>query len=102
MSQFADIDPILCQWAARHALEWYSEYQDTEVRTLYLNQEKRNRVQIAVDVPNNGRTTVRLGQNRKGLSRLSRIKTFEIAISELANTLDKALQIAADWSVDRD
>jgi len=102
MSQFTEIDPILSQWAVRHALRWYSEYQDTEVRTLYLNPDKRNRVQIAVDVLDNGRTTVRLGQNRKGLSRLSRIETYEVAISELADTLDNALQIATNWSVDRE
>ncbi|MBC6981397.1 hypothetical protein [Caulobacter sp. 17J80-11] len=96
------IDPILSQWAEKHSLHWYSEYQDTAVRTFYLNPEKRDRIQVSVDAPEDGKTVVRVGQLRKGLSRLSRRVEIPTALADLAPALDEALKIANDWLAEGD
>lgn len=97
VSQYESIDPTLSKWAVVNGLHWYAEYQDTEVRTFYLSPDKRDRVHVSVDVPHDGQTVVRVGQNRGGLSRLNRSADFPTPVSVLSQTLDKALLIAKDW-----
>lgn len=98
MTQYELIDPALSEWGAANGIHWYSEYQDTEVRTFYLNPNRRDRVQIAVDIPEDGTTTIRIGQNERGLPRLNRVKNIVSSISELPVSLDNALQIARAWA----
>lgn len=98
MSQYEPIDPILSEWGIAKGIHWYSEYQDDEVRTFYLNPNRRDRVQVAVDVPQNGETTVRVGQNERGLPRLNRVENIRASVPELSASLDKALQIAQEWA----
>ena len=102
VSQFESIDPTLSKWAAANRLHWYVEYQDTEVRTFFLDAEKRDRVQVAVDVPQGERTVVHVGQNRKGLSRLNRTMDFPTPVSNLFQALDRALQTAKEWQAEAD
>ena len=97
MSGYQAIDPTLSAWAESNRVRWYSEYQDTEVRTFYLNPTRKDRIQVSVDVPRDGRTVVRIGQLQRGLSRLSRKKDFPTTIPHLYSTLDRALQAANDW-----
>ena len=97
MSRYGAIDPTLSDWAVKNCVHWYSEYQDTEVRTFFLNPERKDRVQVAVDVTQDGTTMVRIGQNQRGLSRLSRIRDFPTATPDLSSTLDRALQAAKVW-----
>jgi hypothetical protein len=97
MSQFALIDPILSAWATERSLSWYTEYQDTEVRTMYLKPGKRDQIQIAIDVPQGGETVVRVGQLHKGLSRKLRLKEFPTTFCGLSETLDRAMKIAIAW-----
>jgi hypothetical protein len=92
------IDEVLSQWAVENGVHWYTEYQDTEVRTFYLNENRRDRVQIAVDIPEVQRTVVRIGQNQRGVPRLNRSENLISTVSGLRETLDKALAIAREWS----
>lgn len=98
MTQYELIDPVLSEWGVVNGIHWYSEYQDAEVRTFYLNPNRRDRVQIAVDVPEGGKTTIRIGQNQRGLPRLNRIENIVATVSELFEALDRALQIAREWA----
>ena len=100
MSRYALIDPILSQWAEARALHWYTDYQDTEVRALYLRVERRDRVQVALAPPDNGQVAIRIGQNRNGLSRLSRLEILTVPVAELARGLDRAMDLADDWLSD--
>ena len=97
MTQYELIDPVLSQWADENEIRWYSEYQDTDVRTFYLNPNRRDRVQVAVDAPKDGKTTIRIGQNRRGLPRLNRVENITCSVPDLSNALDKALKLAEEW-----
>lgn len=96
--QYELIDPILSEWGVANGIHWYSEYQDTEVRKFGLHMDRRDRVLVSVDVPEDGKTTIRIGQNERGLPRLNRIENIVSSISELSASLDTALQIAREWA----
>ena len=98
MKGYEMIDPVLFQWAEENGVSWYTEYQDTDVRTFYLNPNRRDRVQVAVDLPKDEQTIIRVGQNRRGLARLNRIENIISSISELPQSLDKALELASEWA----
>lgn len=97
MSQYASIDAVLSQWAEARSLTWLSDYQDYEVRTFFLNPNRRDRVQVWVDPPHDGCATVGVGQNRKGLPRLNRVEKITCLVSDLPDVLDKALVLAESW-----
>jgi hypothetical protein len=99
MTKYELIDHELSQWAVKNDVQWYTQYQDTEVRTFYLNPNRRDRVQVAVDVPEGDQTTIRIGQNQRGLSRLNRIEIIPSPVSEISTSLDRGLQIAKNWAI---
>lgn len=99
MTKYEPIDPMLSQWAVENGVQWYTEYQDTEVRTFGLNVNQRDRVMVSVDVPEGDQTTIRIGQNQRGLSRLNRIEIIPSPVSEVSTALDRALQIAKNWAI---
>jgi hypothetical protein len=98
VTQYELIDPILSKWAVENGVHWFTEYQDIEVRTFYLNENRRDRVQVAVDVPGAQRIVVRIGQNQRGLARLNRTENFIATTEALAASLDKALKVAREWA----
>src|SRR5882757_8408785 len=97
LSQYDPIDPILSRWAEAHSLVWLTVYQDSEVRTFFLNPNSRARVQVWVDPPHDGSMIVRVGQNQRGLSRLNRVENITCSVSGLSDALDKALEIGKGW-----
>lgn len=98
MTQYELIDSILSKWGVANGIHWYSEYQDTEIRKFGINMDRRDRVLVSVDVPEDGKATIRIGQNERGLSRLNRVENIVSTISELSTSLDSALQIAREWA----
>ena len=98
MTKYDPIDPVLSQWAVENGVRWYTEYQDEEVRTFYLKENRRDRVQIAVDVPEDRQTVIRIGQNKRGLGRLNRAENLTSSLPDLSASLDKALEIAREWA----
>jgi hypothetical protein len=99
MTKYEPIDSMLSQWAVDNGVQWYTEYQDTEVRKFGLNMNRRDRVLVSVDVPEGDQTTIRIGQNQRGLSRLNRIEIIPSLVSEISTALDRALQIAKNWAI---
>ena len=69
---------------------------------FYLNAESRGRVHVSVDAPMEQHTVVRVGQNRRGLPRLGRRIEFPTSVTNLTETLDKALRVANDWLAEDD
>jgi hypothetical protein len=98
MNEYRSIDPILSQWAISNSVTWLTDYQGTEVRTFFFNPESWERIQISVDPPHGSRTTVRAGQNLRGLSRLNRVEKFPCSETDLPDALNRALEVAKDWS----
>lgn len=97
MSQYQSVDPALAEWAKAHSIRWFLEYQDVEVRKFYLNADSSGRVIVSVDVPQDQQTVVRVGQNRRGLSRLHRRAEFPTSVLTLTETLDRVLRVANEW-----
>jgi hypothetical protein len=97
VSQYQSIDPALASWAQANSIHWFSEYQDVEVRVFNLNANSGGHVQVSVDVPIDQQTVVRVGQNRRGLSRLHRRAEFPTSVLTLTETLDRVLRVANDW-----
>lgn len=60
------IDQKLSDWAGRHGLQLCTQFQDTEVRTVFLQGRGTERGQIWIDPPtSDGRTTVHIAVYRK-------------------------------------
>jgi len=60
------IDQKLSDWASRHGLQLCSQYQDTEVRTVFLQGRGTERGQIWIDPPApDGTTTIHVAVYRK-------------------------------------
>jgi hypothetical protein len=97
VSQYEAINSVHDTWAEANGLSWCREYQDTEVRTFYLGSPRRDRVQVAVDVPEGERTIVRVGQNRRALSRLARLADFPTPVADLPEALNRAWETAKEW-----
>ncbi len=100
MTNYETIDADLENWARANNLRWFTSYHDVEVRVFSLNTDRRDKVQVGVDAPVNGRVTIRVGQNRNGLSRLHRLERFECDVLSLGETLDSALILARRWASD--
>jgi hypothetical protein len=97
VSQYQSIDPALASWAQANSIHWFLEYHDVEVRKFYLNADSPGRIHFSVDVPMDQQTVVRIGQNRRGLSRLHRRAEFPTSVLTLTETLDRVLRVANDW-----
>lgn len=97
MNAFESIDPILLRWADTHAVTLFTSHQGGEVRSFVVDPDGRNRVQIWVDAPLEGRGTIHICQYPNGIGRFRRGARFDVPISELVDTLDLALSIGQDW-----
>jgi hypothetical protein len=98
---FQLIDSTLFQWAEKNSIVWYTESHDVPIRVFLLkNPNRRDRVQVTVDIPQGGWTTIYIDQCRRGLSRLARVEKITSSISkpELSTALDRALRIANEWA----
>lgn len=98
MTTYELIDPLLSHWAGANGVHWYTEYQNAEVRTFFLNEDRRDRVQVAVKVAAGPQVVISIGQNQRGLPRLSRAEHIASAVSDLPTSLDKALLLAMEWA----
>lgn len=97
MCGYPTIDLALAEWAEMNSFHWYSEYQDTEVRSLVLNPQSKSPVQIAVDVPKSGHTVIHVWQVPGGLSRLARTVKLPTLVTNISDALDRALETANEW-----
>lgn len=97
LNGFETIDAILDEWAKAHAVVWLTNYQDEDVRTFLLNPNNKNRVQIWVDPPEAGHTSVHIFQAKFGQHPM-RIEDLPADTSELPMVLNRALNIAMEWS----
>lgn len=52
---FANVDPIIASWAAKHGLHMYTRYRDDEVRSVNLVDNKGQKFQIWIEELPDGR-----------------------------------------------
>lgn len=96
MNKFSAIDPILSEWARRHSVVWLTDYQGSQVRTFFLNQEGREKIQIWVDAPLNETTTVHAVQYRIG-GKKKNLEKITCSITNLESSLDDIATLATSW-----
>mgnify|MGYP003387563117 CR=1 FL=1 len=96
MNNYSLIDYVLSDWAIRNSIVWLSEYQNTEVRTFFLNAENRARVQIWIDPPREAKVEIHVYQHKFGTKK-RRSDDFICRVNDLSHELDKALKLATDW-----
>lgn len=98
---FAGIDRTLSEWGEINGVSWFREHQDTEVRTFFLSAALRSRVQVWVDLPKDGLTTVYVSQ-QPAAGRSRRLEAIPTSIAALAGALDRGLEIAGMWNSEAD
>lgn len=94
---FAEIDRTLSDWGELNGVSWLKEHQDTEVRTFFLSAALASRVQVWVERPKDGATTIHVSQQpREGRSQRS--EAIPASIGALEGALDRGLEIAGRWN----
>jgi len=96
MTNYSLIDPALSEWAQRHSLVWLTDYQGSQVRTFYLNEQSRDKVQIWIDVPRDEATAVHIVQYKIG-GKKKYSEEIACAVSDLPSALDQAFTLANEW-----
>lgn len=96
MSDYGLIDPSLSEWARQHSLIWLTEYQGSQVRTFYLNEQNKEKIQIWVDNPRGDSTAVHIIQYKIG-GKKKNSKDIACSVSTLPGALDQALALANEW-----
>jgi hypothetical protein len=94
---YEKIDPILNAWAARHGLQVYSTYKETEVRSVRLYGHEPEYVGIAVDPPRpESPIVVRVGLSRRRW-RENRCVELNATVGSLDTVLEEAYALATNW-----
>lgn len=96
MSEYGLIDPSLSQWAQQHSLVWLTDYQGSQVRTFYLNEQSREKIQVWVDAPRGEATVVHVVQYKIG-GKKKHSEEIACAVSDLSSALNQALALANEW-----
>jgi len=94
---YETIDPILSNWAARHALQLHTRYHETEVRTVFFEGTNSERAQIWIDPPHpGGKITVHAAVYRRR-GRDNQSIELSADLSNLAIVLDEAFDTVSGW-----
>ena len=96
MSDFSMINPTISEWAQQHSLVWLTDYQGSQVRTFFLNEQSREKIQIWVNAPHEEATVVHVVQYKIG-GKKKHSEEIACALSDLPNALDRALALANEW-----
>ncbi|KLE34287.1 hypothetical protein [Aurantiacibacter luteus] len=84
-ADYSSIDPILDSWAVRQGVDWIRDDRGWDVRTLYWLVTLAKSVQLWVDEPKDGKTTVHVCHNN------SKGRQQHTAASATAHTLEQVL-----------
>jgi hypothetical protein len=96
MSDYDLIDSTLSEWATRHSLVWLTDYQGTDVRTFFLNPEIKEKIQVWVDPPKDGSTSVHVFQYTIG-GKKKNSRVIQSTLPDLSTILDESLGLAKEW-----
>ena len=88
---YTEIDPIISAWVQRHLLTLYTQYQDSEVRSVDVVDAKGRKFQIWIDPPANGKVAVHAWDYRK------RKKVWNTTTGDVDDRLEDAFATVADW-----
>jgi hypothetical protein len=94
---YKTIDEVLRNWAARHALQLYTRYQESDVRTVFLEGLGRERGQIWIDPPGmGGRVDVHAAVYRER-GRENEKAELLASMADLESVLEQAYSMVVVW-----
>lgn len=88
---YAEVDPIISAWVQRHGLTLYTQYQDSEVRSVDIVDSKGRKFQIWIDSPTTREVAVHAWDYRK------RRKDWNTTTDDLGNRLEDAFGTVTNW-----
>lgn len=94
------IDSVFRAWAKRNALQVFTHYQDTDVRTVFLHGADSQRGQIWVDPPSqDGTAAIHIAvYRRRGRDNQTSVATADL--ETLDAMLDEAYATVVKWLSD--
>lgn len=92
--KYADVDPIIREWANRHDLHLYEEHYDEEVRAAHINDTQGRTYRIGIEPPDSdGRIKVRAC----AWDFKKRNKLYSVTKDELHDTLEEVIEQINIW-----
>lgn len=91
MSNYSKIDLTIFVWVEKNGLSLFTQYQDSEVRSVEVVGDNGQKFQIWIDCPQGNRVAVHVWNYKKIR------QDWEVDISELPNYLDNAIDTARSW-----
>jgi hypothetical protein len=88
---YESIDDAIKSWASKHSLSLYTEYKDSEVRSVDVVDHSGKKFQIWIDKPTDGIVGVHAWDYKK------RRKDWEPAVADLEETLEQAIAQIDEW-----
>lgn len=86
------IDPVISAWAAEYQLHVYTQYQDSEVRSVEVIPPSGKKVQIWVDPPQGNQIAVHAWDYKK------RRQNWSGDVVELSKYLREAIVVVKSWT----
>ncbi len=88
---YSEIDPVITAWAQRNSLHVYTQYQESEVRSIDIVSKIGERFQLWIDRPFSGLVDIHAWDYRKTK------KDWQTPIDKLNDALEEALQTVESW-----
>jgi hypothetical protein len=89
---YSVIDPTIQTWAQRHGLSLFTQYKDSEVRSVDVVEKSGRKFQIWIDRPKGDRVSVHAWDYKK------RRQDWDASIADLDNFLEEAIRTVRSWA----
>lgn len=88
---YESIDKVIKSWASKHRLSLYTEYKDSEVRSVDVVDHSGKKFQIWIDKPSDETVGVHAWDYKR------RRRDWEPAVAELGEALEQAIAQVDEW-----
>ena len=91
MSNYSTIDLAISAWVEKNNLSLFTQYQDSEVRSVEIIGDNGRKFQVWIDCPQGNMVAVHVWDYKKMR------QDWEVNMSELSCFLDNAINTARSW-----
>ena len=85
------IDPVIHAWTQRHGLTLFTQYQDSEVRSVDVAGKGGQKFQIWIDPPKGDRVSIHAWDYKK------RRQDWDASLIDLDKYLEEVIRTALSW-----
>lgn len=89
---YSAIDPIIQKWTQQHGLSLFTEYKDSEVRSVDIAGSNGQKFQIWIDRPKGVQVSVHAWDYKK------RRQDWNATTTDLDNFLEEAIKTVRSWA----